>query len=115
MQVRKLEQEKEIEQLVDKELDDSYDRVEVEEMVRVAILCTQYVPNHRPNMSEVVEMLEGDRLVDKWEGCNDRSETTVTSRCRSSGTDDFSSLERYSDLTDDSLLLVEAMELSGPR
>lgn len=77
-------------------------------MVRVALLCTQYLPSHRPKMSEVVRMLEGDGLAEKWEASH-RAEST---RGRAN---EFSSSERYSDLTDDSSLLVQAMELSGPR
>lgn len=107
--VRKIHQEKKIEMLVDKDLKDNYDRIELEEMVQVTLLCTQYLPTHRPKMSEVVRMLEGDGLVEKWEA-SQRAEST---RCRAAN--EFSSSERYSDLTDDSSLLIQAMELSGPR
>ncbi|KAK9934874.1 hypothetical protein M0R45_022003 [Rubus argutus] len=63
----------------------------------------------RPKMSEVVRMLEGDGLAEKWEA----SQRAESNRCRTNN--DFSSSERYSDLTDDSSLLAQAMELSGPR
>ncbi|XP_057478454.1 protein NSP-INTERACTING KINASE 1-like [Actinidia eriantha] len=106
--VKKIHQEKKLDTLVDKDLKTNYDRIELEEMVQVALLCTQYLPSHRPKMSEVVRMLEGDGLAEKWEA-SQRAEAT---RCR---TNEFSSSERYSDLTDDSSLLVQAMELSGPR
>ncbi|XP_027096596.2 protein NSP-INTERACTING KINASE 1 [Coffea arabica] len=106
--VKKIHQEKKLELLVDKDLKNSYDRIELEEMAQVALLCTQYLPSHRPKMSEVVRMLEGDGLAEKWEA-SQRAEAT---RCRAN---EFSSSERYSDLTDDSSLLVQAMELSGPR
>ncbi|KAL0446957.1 UNVERIFIED_CONTAM: protein NSP-INTERACTING kinase [Sesamum latifolium] len=106
--VRKIHQEKKLDMLVDKDLRNNYDWIELEEMVQVALLCTQYLPNHRPKMSEVVRMLEGDGLAEKWEA-SQRAEVT---RCRAN---EFSSSERYSDLTDDSSLLVQAMELSGPR
>ncbi|CAI0458712.1 unnamed protein product [Linum tenue] len=107
--VKKIHQEKKLELIVDKDLKTNYDRIELEEMVQVALLCTQYLPSHRPKMSEVVRMLEGDGLAEKWEA-SQRAEAT-----RSRGNNDFSSSERYSDLTDDSSLLVQAMELSGPR
>ncbi|KAI6686275.1 hypothetical protein NL676_032188 [Syzygium grande] len=107
--VRKIHQEKKIEMLVDKDLKDNYDRIELEEMVQVTLLCTQYLPTHRPKMSEVVRMLEGDGLVEKWEA----SQRADSTRCRAAN--EFSSSERYSDLTDDSSLLIQAMELSGPR
>lgn len=95
--------------LLDKELKDNYDRIELEEMVQVTLLCTQNLPTNRPKMSEVVRMLEGDGLVEKWE-VPQRAEST---RCRA--VNQFSSSERYSDLTNDSCLLIQSMELSGPR
>ncbi|KAF3430982.1 hypothetical protein FNV43_RR25712 [Rhamnella rubrinervis] len=106
--VKKIQQEKKFDMVVDKDLKNNYDRIELEEIIQVALLCTQYLPSHRPKMSEVVRMLEGDGLAEKWEA-SQRAEST---RSRAN---DFSSSERYSDLTDDSSLLVQAMELSGPR
>lgn len=108
MQVKKIHQEKNLEMLVDKDLKNNYDGIELEEVVQVALLCTQYPPSHRPKMSEVVRMLEGDGLAEKWEA----SQGAEASRCR---TNEFTSSERYSDLTDDSSFLVQAVELSGPR
>lgn len=64
--VKKIQQEKKVELLVDRELGSNYDRIEVGEMLQVALLCTQYLPAHRPKMSEVVRMLEGDGLAEKW-------------------------------------------------
>ncbi|KAL0377042.1 UNVERIFIED_CONTAM: protein NSP-INTERACTING kinase [Sesamum calycinum] len=58
---------KKLDMLVDKDLRNNYDRIELEEMVQVALLSHQYLPNHRPKMSEVVRMLEGDGLAEKWE------------------------------------------------
>ncbi|KGN52017.1 protein NSP-INTERACTING KINASE 1 isoform X2 [Cucumis sativus] len=106
--VKKIHQEKKLEILVDKDLRSNYDRIELEEMVQVALLCTQYLPTTRPKMSEVVRMLEGDGLAEKWEA----SQRADANRYR---VNEFSSSERYSDLTDDSSLLAQAMELSGPR
>ncbi|KAK7316242.1 hypothetical protein VNO77_35121 [Canavalia gladiata] len=106
--VRKLHQEKKLELLVDKDLKNNYDRIELEEIVQVALLCTQYLPGYRPKMSEVVRMLEGDGLAEKWEA----SQSVDTTKCKPH---ELSSSDRYSDLTDDSSLLAQAMELSGPR
>ncbi|XP_021718275.1 protein NSP-INTERACTING KINASE 1-like [Chenopodium quinoa] len=106
--VKKIHQEKKLEIMVDKDLKNEYDRIELDEIVQLALLCTQFLPNQRPRMSEVVRMLEGDGLAEKWEA-SQRADST-----RSRG-NEFSSSERYSDLTDDSSLLVQAMELSGPR
>lgn len=77
-------------------------------MVQVALLCTQYLPGNRPKMSEVLRMLEGDGLAERWEA----SQRVEEHKGRAH---EFSSSERYSDLTEDSSLVVEAMELSGPR
>ncbi|XP_010549936.1 PREDICTED: protein NSP-INTERACTING KINASE 1 [Tarenaya hassleriana] len=109
--VKKIHQDKKLEVLVDKDLKGNYDGIELEEMVKVALLCTQYLPGHRPKMSEVVRMLEGDGLAERWEASQ---RTESTSKC-SSRPNELSSSDRYSDLTDDSTLLVQAMELSGPR
>ncbi|XP_052195924.1 protein NSP-INTERACTING KINASE 1-like [Diospyros lotus] len=106
--VRKIHQEKKLDLLVDKDLKNDYDRIELEEMVQVALLCTQYLPGHRPKMSEVVRMLEGDGLAERWEA----SQKVEATKCKPYS---LSSSERYSDLTDDSSLLVQAIELSGPR
>lgn len=101
--------EKKVDLLIDKDLRNNYDRIELEEMVRIALLCTQSLPAHRPKMSDVVRMLEGDGLAEKWEASKGSVESTR------SRTNELSSSERYSDLTDDSALFNQAMELSGPR
>ncbi|KAG1364333.1 protein NSP-INTERACTING KINASE 1 [Cocos nucifera] len=106
--VKKIHQEKKLDMLVDEDLKNDYDRIELEEMVQVALLCTQYLPGQRPKMSEVVRMLEGDGLAERWEA----SQRVEAHKFKMP---EFSSSERYSDLTDDSSLLVQAMELSGPR
>ncbi|WCJ38481.1 NSP-interacting kinase 3 [Euphorbia peplus] len=105
--VKKLHQEGKLNLLVDKDLKGSFDRVELEEMVQVALLCTQFNPSHRPKMSEVLKMLEGDGLAEKWEA-SQRVETPRFRTCESFA-------QRYSDFIEESSLVVEAMELSGPR
>ncbi|KAK1268249.1 Protein NSP-INTERACTING KINASE 1 [Acorus gramineus] len=109
--VKKIHQEKNLDILVDKNMKNSYNRVEIDEMVQVALLCTQYLPNHRPKMSEVVRMLEGDGLAERWEA----SQRSDSHKSSSRNHQEFASSERYSDLTDDSSLIVQEMELSGPR
>ncbi|XP_052142064.1 LRR receptor kinase SERL2-like [Oryza glaberrima] len=106
--VKKMHQEKKLDVLVDKGLRSNYDRVELEEMVQVALLCTQYLPGHRPRMSEVVRMLEGDGLAERWEA----SQRADSHKFK---VPEFTFGRCYSDLTDDSSLLVQAVELSGPR
>ncbi|RAL37547.1 hypothetical protein DM860_000241 [Cuscuta australis] len=68
----------------------------------------------RPKMSEVVRMLEGDGLAEKWEASQKVEPSSAATKC-SRLNNELSSSDRYSDLTEDSSLLVQAMELSGPR
>ncbi|CAM8956161.1 unnamed protein product [Rhodiola kirilowii] len=105
--VKKLHEEGKLSQIVDKDLKHKYDDVELEEIVQVALLCTQFNPSNRPKMSEVLKMLEGDGLAEKWEA----SQKMETPRLRSLE----KTPKRYSDYIDESSLVVEAMELSGPR
>ncbi|KAK9067139.1 hypothetical protein SSX86_014464 [Deinandra increscens subsp. villosa] len=108
--VKKIHIEKKLDILVDKDLKNNYDIMELDELVKVALLCTQYLPGHRPKMSEVVRMLEGDGLAERWEASQGIEPTSKYNRAP-----ELSSSERYSDLTDDSSLIGQAIELSGPR
>ncbi|XP_022763752.1 BRASSINOSTEROID INSENSITIVE 1-associated receptor kinase 1-like isoform X2 [Durio zibethinus] len=56
-----------LERLVDLDLEGNYIVEEVEQLIQVALLCTQGSPMKRPKMSEVIMMLEGDGLVERWE------------------------------------------------
>lgn len=44
----------------------NYDEKEVERIVQVALLCTQGCPEDRPSMSEVVNLLNGEELEERW-------------------------------------------------
>ncbi|CAI0427683.1 unnamed protein product [Linum tenue] len=107
--VKIIQRENRVEELVDRELGISYDRIEVGEMLQVALLCTQYLPAHRPKMSEVVRMLEGDGLAEKWAASHsillttDHHHPTMADDDYEDEDDDEHSLDSY------------AMELSGPR
>ncbi|KAH0671168.1 hypothetical protein KY289_025661 [Solanum tuberosum] len=104
--VRKLHQEEKLNLMVDNNLKNNFDQIELEEMVKVALLCTHFNPSHRPKMSEALRMLEGDGLAEKWEA----SQKLETPRNRA-----FEHTpQRYSNYVEDSSL-VEPMELSGPR
>lgn len=106
--VKKLHQEGKLNVLVDKDLKGKFDRVELEEMVKVALLCTQFNSSQRPKMSEVLRLLEGEGLAEKWEA----SQNVETPRYLLS----FEyPPERYADFIEESSLTLEAMELSGPR
>ncbi|XP_010530605.1 PREDICTED: BRASSINOSTEROID INSENSITIVE 1-associated receptor kinase 1-like isoform X2 [Tarenaya hassleriana] len=65
--VKGLLKEKKLETLVDGDLQGNYVEEEVEQLIQVALLCTQSSPMERPKMSEVVRMLEGDGLTERWE------------------------------------------------
>ncbi|KAG6489386.1 hypothetical protein ZIOFF_050655 [Zingiber officinale] len=65
--VKGLLKEKKLEMLVDPDLQNDYVEAEVESLIQVALLCTQGSPIERPKMSEVVRMLEGDGLAERWE------------------------------------------------
>lgn len=131
--VKKIQQEKKVEVLVDRELGSNYDRIEVGEMLQVALLCTQYLPAHRPKMSEVVRMLEGDGLAEKWAAAHNHTNPTTnnfhtntnkSTSCPTSATKhdheekhDQSSMfgTAVDEDDDDHSLDSYAMELSGPR
>ncbi|XP_044462861.1 probable LRR receptor-like serine/threonine-protein kinase At2g23950 [Mangifera indica] len=133
--VKKIHQEKQVEVLVDRELGSNYDRIEVGEILQVALLCTQYLPAHRPKMSDVVRMLEGDGLAEKWAASHNHTNPTMnlfhgnnnnnnnTSRTTTAPdhvhthSHDHSSMfgTGMDDDDDDHSLDYFAMELSGPR
>jgi hypothetical protein len=53
---------------VDQKLCSNYDNAKLEEMVQIVLLYTMYRSCHRPKMSEIVKMLEGeDGVAEKWE------------------------------------------------
>ncbi|KAI4981861.1 hypothetical protein ZWY2020_022353 [Hordeum vulgare] len=106
--VKELHQEKQLNMMVDKDLGSNYDRVELGEMVQVALLCMQYYPSHRPRMSEVIRMMEGDGLAEKWEASqNVDTPKSVSSELLPLKFTDFAG-------ADESSVGLEAMELSGP-
>jgi len=133
--VKKIQHEKKVEVLVDKELGSHYDWIEVGEMLQVALLCTQYLPAYRPKMSEVVRMLEGDGLAEKWAAshnhgslsmnslhCSDSNNSSSRPTTASSSKHDDNVHQRpimfhkaLGDDNDGRSLDSYAMELSGPR
>ncbi|PWA41454.1 somatic embryogenesis receptor kinase 2 [Artemisia annua] len=65
--VKGLLKERRVEMLVDPDLEGNYIDSEVEQLIQVALLCTQGSPMDRPKMSDVVRMLEGDGLAERWD------------------------------------------------
>ncbi|GJS20120.1 brassinosteroid insensitive 1-associated receptor kinase 1-like protein [Tanacetum coccineum] len=65
--VKGLLRDKKLETLVDADLEGNYVDDEVEQLIQVALLCTQGTALERPRMADVVRMLEGDGLARRWE------------------------------------------------
>ncbi|KAI9165767.1 hypothetical protein LWI28_020054 [Acer negundo] len=104
--VKKLEREKKLDAIVDQNLNNSYNIQEVETMIQVALLCTQASPEDRPAMSEVVRMLEGEGLAERWE---EWQHVEVSRR------QEYERVQRRFDWGEDSVYNQEAIELSGGR
>lgn len=97
--------EKRLEKLVDPDLQHNYIDGEVEQLIQVALLCTQGSPTERPKMTEVVRMLEGDGLAERWEEW--QKVEVVRQEIES---------EHYNhEFIPDSTYQLPAVELSGPR
>ncbi|KAG8497349.1 hypothetical protein CXB51_008640 [Gossypium anomalum] len=104
--VKKLEREKNLDAIVDHNLNKNYNMEDVEAMIQVALLCTQASPEDRPAMSEVMRMLEGEGLAERWE---EWQHVEVTRR------QEYERLQRRFDWGEDSLHNQVAIELSGGR
>ncbi|XP_011025620.1 PREDICTED: somatic embryogenesis receptor kinase 2-like isoform X2 [Populus euphratica] len=104
--VKALLKEKKLEMLVDPDLQNNYVDSEVEQLIQVALLCTQSSPMERPKMSEVVRMLEGDGLAERWEEWQKVEVVHQDIDLAPSGNSEW-----LLDSTDN----LHAVELSGPR
>ncbi|XP_056168307.1 probable LRR receptor-like serine/threonine-protein kinase At5g10290 isoform X3 [Syzygium oleosum] len=104
--VKKLEREKRLDAIVDRNLGRNYNMQEVEMMIQVALLCTQASPEERPAMSDVVRMLEGEGLAERWE---EWQNVEVTRR------QEYERLQRRFDWGEDSMNNQDAIQLSGGR
>ncbi|XP_028076287.1 BRASSINOSTEROID INSENSITIVE 1-associated receptor kinase 1-like isoform X3 [Camellia sinensis] len=65
--VKGILKDRKVETLVDADMQGNYAEDEVEQLIQVALLCTLSSPMERPKMSEVVKMLEGNGLAERWE------------------------------------------------
>ncbi|CAK9221395.1 unnamed protein product [Sphagnum troendelagicum] len=106
--VKRLQRENKLDQLVDSKLQKQYDHREVEELIQVALLCTQMSPTERPRMVEVVRMLEGDGLAERWE------EWQKVELVRQGQESDLMP-RALSDWIEDSTINMDAVELSAGR
>ncbi|KAL0461320.1 UNVERIFIED_CONTAM: putative LRR receptor-like serine/threonine-protein kinase, partial [Sesamum latifolium] len=104
--VKKLQREKRLDAIVDRNLCRNYDIHDVEMIIQVALLCTQSSPEDRPAMSEVVRMLEGEGLAERWELWQ---HVEITRRL------EHERLQRRFEWGEDSIHNQAAIELSGGR
>jgi len=91
---------------VDSNLNQNYDIEDLEMIIQIALLCTQASPEDRPSMSEVVRMLEGEGLAERWE---EWQHVEVTRR------QEYERMQRRFDWGEDSVYNQEAIELSAGR
>lgn len=92
---------------MDKDLKGHYAEEELENMVQLALLCTQSLPNARPKMSEVLKVLEGMEETGNVEGTE-----SVTSTFEAGA---FSFSRNCSVGREECSFSMEPIELSGPR
>lgn len=83
-----------------------YDAKEVETMLQVALLCTQGSPENRPKMGDVIHMLRGQDLVERWAEWEQIEEVRVQ---------EFFRMSHQFAWGDDSTLDQEAIQLSRAR
>ncbi|RVW68486.1 LRR receptor kinase BAK1 [Vitis vinifera] len=105
--VKELLNNKKLETLVDSKLQGYYIVEEVEELIQVALLCTLSTASDRPKMSDVVKMLEGDGLAERWEQW--QKEDIIC------GEQNHSNFPSNNWIINDSTPGLHPEELSGPR
>ena len=91
---------------MDNNLNQNYDSEDLEMIIQIALLCTQASPEDRPSMSEVVRMLEGEGLAERWE---EWQHVEVTRR------QEYERMQQRFDWGEDSVYNQEAIELSAGR
>ncbi|OAY55823.1 somatic embryogenesis receptor kinase 1 isoform X2 [Manihot esculenta] len=96
--------EKSLEKMVDPNLHGNYIEAEMEQLIQIALLCTQSLPLYRPKMSEVTRMQEdGGYELAEWWGALQEMDTS----------DQDLGLPCY--FIADSTEQLPPIELSGPR
>ncbi|XP_031393486.1 BRASSINOSTEROID INSENSITIVE 1-associated receptor kinase 1-like isoform X3 [Punica granatum] len=104
--VKGLLRERRLEVLIDSDIQGNYVEEEVEQLIQVALLCTQVNGNERPKMSKVVGMLEGEGLAERWEEWQKEEMLQASNRQNQQNTYPFHP---------NSTSRILADELSGPR
>ncbi|KAL3369690.1 hypothetical protein AABB24_010174 [Solanum stoloniferum] len=103
--IKKLLREKRLGDIVDGNMK-TYDPKEVETILQVALLCTQSSPEERPKMAEVITMLKGVGLAEKWAEWEQLEEVRIQQ---------FSLMSRQFMWAEDSTHDQEAIQLSQAR
>ncbi|XP_077213666.1 leucine-rich repeat protein kinase family protein isoform X2 [Tasmannia lanceolata] len=104
--IKKLLRENRLHDIVDSNLKQNYDPKEVEIIIQVALLCTQSLPEERPMMKEVVRMLKGVGLAERW------AEWEQLEVIRDQ---EYSAISHHLVWADDSTYNKEAIQLSEAR
>ncbi|KAL9255957.1 putative LRR receptor-like serine/threonine-protein kinase [Drosera capensis] len=98
-QVRSSYEEKRIERAADRDLKGCFSSGQLEELVKLALVCTRSIPSMRPTMAEVLKTIEGITRM-SWTGGESKEPQL--------GVD-------HRSLAVEPSFYIEAMELSGPR
>lgn len=83
-----------------------YNSKEVETILQVAMLCTQSSPEDRPKMAQVVSMLQGVGLAERWAEWEQLEQVRIQ---------EFSLMSHKFIWAEDSTLDQEAIQLSQAR
>ncbi|KAF3788379.1 putative LRR receptor-like serine/threonine-protein kinase, partial [Nymphaea thermarum] len=77
-QTHRLKETGDLLKLVDPELGANFSKEEAQVILNVALLCTNASPSLRPDMSKVVDMIEGKILIDPQSVCSiEKVDSTV--------------------------------------
>ncbi|KAI3470218.1 hypothetical protein Pfo_026881 [Paulownia fortunei] len=105
--VKRTLKEKNWKMIVDPESGGNHMEEVVEQLMQIALLCTQSMPEGRPKMSEIVKMLQvGDGLAERWE-----------ESCKKEmfGQEIKKQIYSSSNMSNDNTSIIPPDELSGPR
>ncbi|WVZ50582.1 hypothetical protein U9M48_001823 [Paspalum notatum var. saurae] len=100
-----------LQELVDRNLGGVCNPEELENITKIALLCTHTVPDQRPTMSEVVQMLEGEFVpAERWEEWH-----LAELNRRQQHENEMRQQRKLFSFTEESLNIQEAIELSNGR
>ncbi|KAK1410541.1 hypothetical protein QVD17_37078 [Tagetes erecta] len=91
-----------IQKLVDPRLEGKYELIELKRAMSAASACIHHLPNVRPNMKRVIQMLKGERVEPKPKACGGRP--ILLDAC---DLDDYSSTAYLKDLNRHMELVME--------